>query len=88
MELGAEFFDGLCIPTVSVFCLILGFVLKRWIKDTGDKYIPTALAIAGAVMGCAVCSQISVESMVRGAFSGLAGTGMHQMFKQIKKNEE
>lgn len=83
MNIGTEFFDGMYIPVVTAFCLILGFILKKWVKDTGDKYIPTVLAIVGAVLGCALHSRISVECIVRGAFSGLASTGAHQAFKQI-----
>lgn len=88
MELGAELFEGLCIPTVIVFCLILGVILKKWIKDTNDRYIPTVLAVVGAAVGCIIRRGVSVDGIVQGAFSGLASTGMHQLFKQILKKEE
>lgn len=85
MDFDMSFFEGLCSPIVAAFCLIFGFVLKRWINDENNKYIPTALAIVGAILGCAVTGMISVESIVQGAFSGLASTGLHQAFKQIIK---
>lgn len=85
MEFEMEFLSGMCIPIVAAFCLILGFILKKWIKDTGDKYIPTILALVGAVLGCVIQSGISVEYIVQGAFSGLASTGIHQLFKQVSK---
>lgn len=84
-----NFFEGLGMPLVCAFCLILGFILKKWIKDDGNKYIPTILTLVGAVLGCIINSGISVENIVHGAFSGLASTGLHQAFKQmITKNQK
>ncbi len=78
-----NFFDGMYLPIVCAFCLILGFILKKWIKDRNNKYIPTVLTLVGAILGCVIKTEISVENIVYGAFSGLASTGMHQVFKQF-----
>ena len=83
IKMDMSFFEGFCLPLVTAFCLILGFILKKWIRDKNDKYIPTALAVIGAVLGCVAMNRISLESICCGAFSGLASTGLHQAFKQI-----
>lgn len=86
MEL--NFFEGMSLPIVCAFCLILGFILKKWIKDVNNKYIPTVLTVIGAILGCVIKADISVENIVYGAFSGLASTGMHQVFKQLIGNND
>ena len=78
-----SFFNSIAMPMVIAACLIIGFILKKWVKDVDNKYIPTILAIFGAVMACLVQNTVSVEVLVAGSFSGLASTGLHQAFKQI-----
>lgn len=68
------------ILIVLVACLVLGYILKTWVKPLNNRYIPTVLAVAGAILGCVIERQISWENVIYGAFSGLASTGMHQAF--------
>lgn len=88
MNFDMSFFEGFYLPIVVAFCLMLGFILKKWIADENDKYIPTILIVVGAVLGCVVEKRISVESICYGAFSALASTGMHQVFKQLIKGKK
>ena len=83
-----SYFNSLALPMVIAACLILGFILKKWVEDVDNKYIPTLLAIFGAVLACLVQSTVSVEVLVAGSFSGLASTGLHQAYKQIMNDEE
>ena len=39
--------------------------------------------VFGAALACVTGKAISVELIVSGAFSGLASTGLHQVFKQL-----
>ena len=78
-----SFFNSIAMPMVIAACLIIGFVLKKWVKDVDNKYIPTILALLGAVMACLVQNTVSVEVLVAGSFSGLASTGLHQAFRQM-----
>lgn len=76
------------VLVVVVACLIVGYIIKKWIKDVENKYIPTILAVLGAILN-AVVSGWTVESIVYGALMGLASTGMHQAFTRfIEKTEE
>ena len=80
------FLEGFIIPIVLIACLVAGYILKAWIKDLDNKYIPTILALFGAVLACAVESSFTVESIVYGALTGLTSTGLHQLFKQYIDN--
>ena len=76
--------DGFVV-IVLVACLIVGYLIKTSFNFIPNKYIPTILAVLGAVLN-AVVSGVSVESIVYGALMGLASTGLHQAFKQFIEN--
>lgn len=78
-----QFLQDLYVPIVMVICLCVGYVLKHWIKDVDDRIIPTVLAILGAVCACINSWDISLELIAAGAVTGLASTGLHQLFKQM-----
>ena len=77
-----SFILDMYVPIILVACLVVGFVVKKWIKDVDDKWIPTIVTVLGAVLG-AVLNGIGVEQIVAGAVTGLASTGLHQLFKQL-----
>jgi len=82
-----DFFDTMYMPIVIAACLILGFIIKQWIPGD-NKWIPTILAIFGALIAVvAMWPVISLETIIAGAFSGLASTGLHQAFKQLITKE-
>ena len=78
-----------CIPIVTTACLILGYILKAWIKDVDNKYIPTVCALLGVILAIWINSwNVSPSVILSGLFSGLASTGLHQLFKQYIKKKE
>ena len=83
MNFDMSIFNELALPLVVAACLVLGYIIKKWVKDVDNKYIPTILAAVGVILACLVKRDISVEIVVCGAFSGLVSTGLHQMFKQL-----
>lgn len=70
------------VLVVVLACLCLGYVIKKWVKDVENKYIPTILFVVGAVLNGFV-SGWSVESIVYGSLMGLASTGLHQAFTRF-----
>lgn len=70
------------VLVVLVACLCLGYVLKTTFTKLPNNYIPTILALFGAILN-AIVSGISVESIVYGALMGLASTGLHQAFTRF-----
>lgn len=77
----------MAMPVVVAASIMIGYILKKWLNDTDNKWIPTILAVCGAALGCVVTGEITAEVIISGAFSGLAGTGLHQAFKQLIESE-
>ena len=77
------FIANMYMPLVMALCLIVGYVLRNWIKDIDNKYIPTILIIVGAAAACISNMSFSLQLVVSGAVSGLASIGFNQAFKQF-----
>lgn len=86
MDLG--FLTDYYVPIVVVACLIVGYVIKKSLDFIPNKYIPLILAVLGAIVGCVANNAIDLNTVVYGAFSGLASTGLHQAFTKIIEREE
>lgn len=69
-------------PVVVIACLVLGYILKTSINKIPNDFIPTILAVVGAILNPIVCG-VSVETVVYGALMGLASTGLHQAFTRF-----
>ena len=89
MDLG--FIQDYYIPVILVACLVVGYCIKHitWLEKVSNQYIPSILAILGAVLACVANSSITLDTVVYGAFTGLASTGLHQAFTRLinKKTE-
>ena len=75
------------VLVVFVACLVAGYIIKTSLDMIPNKYIPTILALVGAVLNMLV-SGLSVESIVYGAFMGLASTGLHQAFTRFIESDK
>lgn len=70
-------------PEITIACLIIGFIIKMWLKDVDNRLIPTIVAFAGLVLAVAAnWGNVTIAVAIGGVLSGLASTGMHQMLKQ------
>lgn len=80
-----NFITQLYIPIVLIACLVVGYCIKHisWLTAVSNEYIPTILAVLGAVLGCVAAGSVSLENIVYGAVTGLASTGLHQAFSQL-----
>lgn len=75
--------DAMLVPIIIIASFCIGYVLKKWLP-TDDKWIPTILFVFGAVSG-AILFGVNYEGIVKGALSGLASVGFHQVIKQYLK---
>lgn len=80
-----SFITKMYIPIILVACLIVGYIVHKWIKDVNNKWIPTIVTILGAVLGVLI-NGFNLEAIVSGAVTGLASTGLHQLFTQLIEN--
>lgn len=79
-----EFLNEYMIPVIMGICLMVGYIVKHWIKDADNKIIPTVCAIVGLVVAIWInLDNITPEVILSGLASGLASTGLHQAFKQL-----
>ena len=85
-----EFLNEFMLPVVLGVCLCCGYIIKKWIKDVDNKYIPTIVAALGVILSAWISRwNVTPEVILSGLVSGLASTGMHQLFKQfIDKTSE
>lgn len=86
LTLLAQYKEYIAILTV-LGCLVLGYLVKhsslfKWVKNDN---IPMIVAITGAILNPLITG-LSVESVIVGAFLGLASTGLHQWFKSFIEN--
>ena len=85
-----DFLTEYSVPVIVGICLCVGFILKNAITtDKINKFIPLIVTIIGVVVNAWLNAwTVTPEILLSGMFSGLASTGMHQLFKQfIEKHE-
>lgn len=82
-----EFIVDMYIPIVMVICLCVGFVLKRF-APTDNKWIPLIMLILGAVIACIYNKGFDIDHLAAGMVTGLASTGLHQVFAQLIGEED
>lgn len=84
-----EFLNDYMIPVIIGICLMVGYIVKHWIKDVDNKIIPTLCAVLGVVVALWMnWGNITPEVVLSGLTSGLASTGLHQAFKQLIENKK
>ena len=83
-----EFLNEFMIPVIVGVCLCVGYIVKRWVEDVDNKYIPTLCAVLGVAMAFWMnWGNITPEVLLMGLASGLASTGLHQAFTQLINKE-
>lgn len=84
-----ELLQQLVMPLTVLVCLIVGYVLKNYIP-LDNKHIPLIMALCGVISTLAIHKgYVSFEiTIIGGALSGLASTGLHQAFSQYINKED
>lgn len=83
MNFDLSIINEMIIPVIVIFSLIVGYIMKKWLP-IDNKIIPTVLTICGGILGGFI-SGWNIESITAGMLSGLASTGLHQVFYQYLK---
>lgn len=69
-------------------CLCLGYVIKTSLDFIPNKYIPLIMLVIGTVLGIVTnLDSLSINVVLTGMFSGLASTGLYEMFKNLINKE-
>lgn len=65
-------------------CLCVGYVIKNSLDFIPNKYIPLIMFVLGAVLNIIFnLPNITGEIILTGMISGLASTGLYEMFKNL-----
>lgn len=86
-----EFLNDYIVLIVMGICLCIGYMIKHAVpSDKINKYIPVIMGVLGVGVNVWLNAfSITPEILFGGLISGLASTGMHQVFKQfIEKDGE
>ncbi len=86
-----EFLNDYLVLVVVGICLCVGYVLKHLIPtEAVNKFIPLIMAVLGVALNLWLNAfEFTPDILLGGLASGLASTGMHQLFKQfIEKGGE
>ena len=77
-----ELIETYIVPVILGICLVVGYLIKNF-TGAENRYIPLVVTVLG--VGLAVWMHwpaVTAEILLGGAVSGLASTGMHQLFRQ------
>lgn len=82
-----DFLSEYMSPVVLGICLCVGYIIKQWVSDIDNRFIPTIVAALGILLSIWIGGwNVSPENILTGLISGLGSTGMHQLFKQYIEN--
>lgn len=81
---------GTCVAIVAI-CYVIGMGCKA-AQKIPDEWIPVIMAVVGGVLGAVGMNIMPdfpaadyINAVAVGAVSGLAATGVNQVYKQAKK---
>lgn len=85
-----EFLNDYLVLIVMGICLCVGYVIKHLIPtDKVNRFIPLIMAALGVILNVWLNGfDFTPDILLGGLVSGLASTGMHQMFKKFIDREE
>ena len=77
------FLSNYVVLVIVGICVCVGYVLKNSFPKLDNKYIPLIMAILGVLLNIWIAKTINPEILLAGMFSGLASTGLHQVFVNL-----
>ena len=81
------FLTNFAIPLIVGICLCLGYIIKNIVpNDKINRFIPLVMGIVGVWINVWVNRVFTAEILLGGLFSGLASTGLYEMFRNLIKN--
>ena len=71
-------------PTILAICLVVGYAVKHLLPRVSNRLIPVTEVVVGIITALWMnqWGVLTPDILLSGALSGLASTGLHQLFKQ------
>ena len=83
-----SFLSGFINLGILGICLCVGYVIKASLDFIPNKYIPLIMLILGTILGIVTnLNDLNINVVLTGMVSGLASTGMYEMFKNLLNKE-
>lgn len=78
------------VVVVVGICLCVGYVIKNSLDFIPNKYIPLIMLVLGTITNILINLNTGINASVilGGMLSGLASTGLHQVFSKLINKEE
>lgn len=80
-----EILQDFTVPITLAICFCIGYIVKKWIADVDNRYIPTIVAVVGVIVNVWVMGTFTPEVILGGLASGLASTGLDQLIRTNEK---
>lgn len=82
MDLG--FLTEFAVPIIVGTCLCVGYIVKNVIPNEDlNRYIPLIMGVLGVGLNVWINGAFTAEILLGGLFSGLASTGLYELFKNV-----
>lgn len=80
----SEFLKEYIVLIVLVTCLCIGYIIKNIVTSSKvNKFIPLIMGVIGVAINIWIHMAFTPEILLGGLVSGLASTGLHQIFKNL-----
>jgi len=77
------FLSEFIVVITLAFCLGIGYIIKTSLDFIPNKYIPLIVGVVGVAFNCFVSGVVDANVIVAGLMSGLASTGMYELFRNF-----
>lgn len=82
------------VPAIVAVCFLVGEIAKKISKESINRFVPEICGVSGAILGVLAFYTIPafipaenwLTALAVGIVSGFAATGIHQIYKQAKKD--
>jgi hypothetical protein len=72
------------IPIIVGICICIGYIIKNIIPtDKINRFIPLIMGVIGVLLNYWINNTFTAEILLGGLFSGLASTGLYEMFRNL-----
>lgn len=83
------FLSDFVVVLVLGICLCVGYILKHLVTtDKINRWIPLIMGLLGVALNVWIQATFTPAVLLGGLFSGLASTGLHQVFHQLINKKE
>jgi uncharacterized membrane protein len=83
-----DFLAQFSIPVIVGICLCVGYILKNVVTtDKVNKFIPLIMGVLGLGLNIWINLAVTPHIILGGLVSGLASTGLYEVFHQFIKKK-